>query len=103
MDSYGGGIFEADTYTGLTTTIHGWTQSDIYLTDFETDGETYSGTLHFKFSDTFGLDETDIDEFGAIASFRSWYILQHYDKYNGKYKPFDNVVEIDYKFEGAFK
>ena len=90
-----------DTLTGLRMAIHGWTESDVDVEMFEVlPNGTYHGRLKFTFIDNFGLNSTDIDKFGALAGFRSWYILQHYDKYNGKYKPFRTVVTIDYPFMG---
>jgi len=99
--SYGGGVFDRDTYSGLTMAIHSWTKNDVYLVDFQSNGSSYSGTLHFEFIDVFGLDETDVGEFGVIQGFRSWYILQHYDQYSGN-SPFNTVVGVDYHFEGTY-
>ena len=64
---------------------------------------TYSGTLRFVFKDNFGLDTMDIssDKFGILAGFRAWFVLQHYDEYNGKHKPFKTVVTIDYPISGT--
>jgi len=36
-----------------------------------------------------------------LSGFRSWYILQHYEKYKEKYNPFKVKVEIEYPFEGV--
>jgi len=99
--SYGGGLLDKDTYGGLTMAIHGWTEVTVTLTNFNKTGNSYSGNLQFTFSDNFGLDESDIEEFGALAGFRSWYVLQHYDEYNHKYKPFKTKVTIDYAFSGS--
>ena len=101
--AYGGGVFDIDTYTGLTFAIHQWTSSQVDLTSLHVDGNNYSGTLRFTFQDTFGLDTEDINQFGALAGFRYWYILQHYDKYKGSYVPFDTIVTIDYDFSGKIK
>lgn len=99
--SYGGGLLDKDTYGGLTMAIHGWTEVTVTLTNFNKTGNSYSGNLQFTFSDNFGLDESDIEEFGALAGFKSWYVLQHYDEYNHKYKPFKTKVTIDYAFSGS--
>jgi len=81
--------------------IHVWTESEVSVNEFDLkkDG-TYTGTLHFTFKDNFGLDEKDLNKYGFIAGFRSWYILQHYDKFNSKYKPFKTIVSIDFPISG---
>lgn len=90
-----------DTFTGLRMAIHGWTESDVDVEMLEVlPNGNYYGRLKFTFVDNFGLDADDIEEFGQYAGFRSWYILQHYDKYNGKYKPFRTIVTVDYPFFG---
>lgn len=79
----------------------------IEVSSYEFDGRKYKYTLHFVMYDIFGLDEKDIEQrriafmpFGVLAGFRSWYILQHYDKYNKKYKPYISYMEFDRTFEG---
>ena len=103
--AYGGGPLDKDTFSGLTMAIHGWTENTVKLTSYNQNGNEYSGTLQFTFSDNFGLDQADIvkDGFGAIPGFKSWYILQHYDKYEGRYQPFNVVVTVDYEFSGSIK
>ncbi len=98
---YSGG----DMITGLTLAIHGWTESDVEIQDFTIDDEgNYTGTLKFTFTDNFGLDYDDLPpEYVIIPGFRSWFILQHYDKYKGKYKPFKTIVEIDYPISGKIE
>ena len=76
--------------------IHSWTENQVDLTSFRVNSDnTYSGNLRFTFKDDFGLDSGDLDQW-YLAGFRSWFILQHYDKYNGKYKPFKTVITVDY-------
>ena len=62
----------------------------------------YTGTLQFTFVDNFGLDTGDLDQ-GILAGFRSWFILQHYDKYAGNYKPFKTYVTIDLPIFGSLE
>ena len=102
--AYGGGPFDADTYSGLGMAIHGWTGVDVSVTQFVETGNRYSGTLEFVFYDNFGLDEDDVklDEYGSFAGFRAWYILQHYDAFNQEYKPFVTYVTVDYQFSGQY-
>lgn len=114
LPSYGGDLLDKDTTSGLTICVHGWNANEITITSYESDGESFAGTLHFKFIDTFGLDEKDIDEpknlplgvkipYGVMQGFRSWYILQHYEAYDGRYKPLNTIVEFDVNFSGEIK
>ena len=73
--SYGGGLFDEDTWNGLTMAIHGWTESQVDISSLYTLGDKYFGTLQFTFKDNFGLDAEDIKEFGLIDGFQSWYTL----------------------------
>ena len=87
--------------SGLMFAIHGWTESKVDIENFTlADDGTYTGCLKFTFMDNFGLDEDDIKEFGFLPGFRSWYVLQHYDGYEEKYRPFKTVVTIDYPISG---
>lgn len=62
-------------------------------------------TLHLY--DNFGLDDGDIGpdkEFGGnIYNFWAWYILQRHTKFNGKYKPFINMISISYDMADYIK
>ncbi len=93
-----------DKFTGLTLAIHGWTTSEVNVKSFNINKDgTYEGTLEFIFADNFGLDSNDIDDFYGLDGFQYWFILQHYDKFKGKYKPFRTVVKIDYPISGQIK
>ena len=88
-----------DMLTGLEMAVHNWTESDVEVISYQIkDGKCY-GTLKFTFVDNFGLDQEDINKYGAVYGFRSWYILQHYEKYKGQCKPFRTVVQIKHDFE----
>ena len=77
---------------------------NITIKDYFLDGNHYSGTLHFKLYDNFGLDPGDVSGmYGNLAGFRAWYCLQHQTKYNGKYKPFINIMEFDIDFSGELQ
>ena len=39
--------------------------------------------------------------FGILFGFRSWYILQHWDKYDGDIQPFVTYMEFDKTIEGV--
>ena len=99
-----------DYFSGLGICVHGLFGGRVGVTSYEFDGKNYKYTLHFTLYDVFGLDDSDITDsyddigvaqFGMLFAFRAWYILQHYDKYNGAYKPFITYAEFDRTFEGA--
>lgn len=91
-----------DMFTGLEMAIHSWTISEVQISNLNIQPNgTYSGILKFTFSDIFGLDEADIQKYGFLNGFKSWYILQHHSKYQNKYKPFKTVVVIDYPIQGT--
>ena len=94
-----------DMLGGLEFTIPGWSERkvDVLSLNIEADG-SYSGTLRFIFKDNFGLNDPDVEQYGKYHDgFKSWFILQHYDEYNEKYKPFKTVVKIDYPISGKIK
>jgi RHS repeat-associated protein len=82
---------------GYGITIHGFEGNSIELSSVEKNGSKYSGTLHFKLWDNFGLDEEDVTDQRGWAGLRSWYILQHYTKFKGRHKPFLTIIEFDEK------
>lgn len=54
------------------------------------------------FLEAFGLDGDDLTrkavlfmEYGDFRGISDWYILQHYDKYKGKYVPFITYIEFN--------
>jgi hypothetical protein len=62
--------------------------------------EHFSGTLHFCIYDHFGLDQPDVEKtYVNLAGFRAWYVLQHYDYFNGSFVPFVTLMEFDVPFE----
>ena len=96
-----------DKLSGLGFCVDSLYGNRIEVSSYEFDGRKYKYTLHFVMYDIFGLDKNDIEQrriafmpFGVLAGFRSWYILQHYDKYNKKYKPYISYMEFDRTFEG---
>ncbi len=40
-------------------------------------------------------------DYGFLFGFRSWYILQHYDEYGGKNKPFITYMEFEETIRGS--
>lgn len=80
------------------------------ITQFERTGNVYQGNVKVTFHDHFGLDLPDvgpdpdtgrIKEYGGLAGFRSWFILQHLDKFG--YKPLMTVVELECPIEGEWQ
>lgn len=92
-------------WNGLAICIHSLYGNEIEIRDFEKEENGYSYTLHFTMYDVFGLYSDDIEKmrevlrnlsgYGSAGEFRSWYILQHWDKYNGTYKPVVTYIEFD--------
>ena len=78
------------------------------ITSYKIEGNSYEYTIKYTIYDIFGLDENDVEgedrlvKFGMLAMFRYWYILQHYDKYDGDYKPFITYVEFEETVGGNF-
>ena len=90
-------------FNGLGITIHEPTGHSFSVSDYKADSNNYSGVMHFEIWDNFRLDDGDFGFTSAIPGMRSWYILQHYDEYGGKYKPFKTVVKFNVPFSGTLK
>ena len=96
-----------DSVNGLGICVHDLYGNRIEITSYKFDGVKYTYTLKFTYFDIFGLEPNDITEaeiaphlkFGYLQEFRAWYILQHYDLYYGKYKPFITYMEFEKQFE----
>lgn len=95
---------------GLTMAINGVWAGKAEITQFEQAGNVYRGNVKVTFYDHFGLDLPDvgpdpdtgrIKEYGGLVGFRSWFILQHLDKFG--YKPFLTVVEMNYPIKGKWQ
>ena len=79
------------TNLALAIAIHQFQGHTITVTDYKCDGKEFSGKLQFHFYDHFGLDETDEIMW---SGFCDWFVLQHYDRFNGKYVPFITTVDF---------
>lgn len=90
-----------DKITGLTICIDGLWGNQIEVKSYSQSGNSYSGVLSFTLYDHFGLDAADVEKYGFLAGFRSWYILQHNKEYNGSYKPFVTKINFDVPFSGV--
>lgn len=86
------------TNLALAIAIHQFQGHTITVTDYRCDGKNFSGKLQFHFYDHFGLDETDEIMW---PGFCDWFVLQHYDRFNGKYVPFITTVDFSVDFSGT--
>lgn len=90
-----------DKVTGLTICLDGLWGNKIEVKSYSKMGNSYSGVLSFTLYDHFGLDAADVEKYGLLPGFRSWYILQHNKNYNGAYKPFVTMINFDVPFSGT--
>jgi RHS repeat-associated protein len=87
--------------TGLTMAINDTWSNNVIIREYEFDGETFKGILQFNIYDNFGVDPPDIEKHGHRFGFSEWFMLQHYDGYGEKYKPFITVMQFDVEFSGG--
>jgi uncharacterized protein (TIGR03034 family) len=92
----------SDIINGLTICVDGLWGNKIEVTSFNLSENTYTYTLHYTLYDHFGLDQNDVEKYGLLAGFRSWYVLQHYNEYNGVYRPFLTMIEFDVTVSGTY-
>ena len=89
----------SDKFSGLGISVDGTQAYNIKVTEYELNGNTYSGELELEILDHFGLDSPDIlkDYLRKHEEFICWYILQHIKGY----KPFITKILIKYSFKGS--
>jgi hypothetical protein len=88
-----------DIIMGLTIAINDTWASKVELIEYNLNGRSYSGKIKITLYDHFGLDQPDVDKkFGLLAGFRSWFILQHLDRF--AYKHFIKVIYLEYQKTG---
>ncbi len=71
--------------------------------DIDILNRTFSGEVAFKAQDHFGLNIDDVNGgkyFEFLRIFRSWFLLQRYDKFG--YKPFITEMNHIRKISGIF-
>ena len=74
-----------DYFNGMKVTVDGIAAYIIYIDEYKLlSPNTYNAKLRIEIYDHYGLDKRDVEKFGYVAGFRSWYILQHVRGY----KPF---------------
>ncbi|MEJ9232993.1 DUF3289 family protein [Peribacillus butanolivorans] len=90
-----------DRIGGLTITVNDTWGNTVSVKDFSVENNRFKGVMRVRLYDHFGLDQPDVEKvYKNLAGFRSWFVLQHFDEYDGKYKPFVTVMEMDIPFEG---
>lgn len=90
-----------DRIGGLTITVNDTWGNTISVKDFSVENNHFKGVMHVRLYDHFGLDQPDVEKmYVNLAGFRSWFVLQHYEDYDGEYKPFVSIMEMDIPFEG---
>lgn len=95
-------------FSGFFVAIHAMWGNDVEVKSYKLKENNYQGIISIKFFDHFGLGKEDMvnptKRFGIkipdLAGIRAWYVLQHWDKFGGKYKPFVDYSIVDYEFEG---
>ena len=74
-----------DYFNGMKVTVDGIAAYIIYIDEYKLlSPNTYNAKLRIEIYDHYGLDKRDVEKFGYVAGFRSWYILQNIRGY----KPF---------------
>lgn len=98
-----------DVFGGLGMCVDGTYANQFEITSYKFNGVDYEYNIKYTIYDIYGLEGSDISDpdrlfqFGTFQGFRFWYILQHYDKYNGKYKPFITTIEFEETIKGVVK
>lgn len=93
-----------DIIGGLTIATNDIWAYDVEIVEYAFDGLSYTGKYRITLYDHFGLDEPDVDNsknYGYLAGFRSWFILQHLQRF--AYKPFITVIKLESTFSGSLK
>ncbi|KON88550.1 hypothetical protein AF332_18215 [Sporosarcina globispora] len=90
-----------DRIGGLTITVNDTWGNTISVKDFSVENNHFKGVMHVRLYDHFGLDQPDVEKvYVNLAGFRAWFVLQHHEDYDGEYKPFVTLMEMDIPFEG---
>ena len=93
----------ADWVNGLGIAVHDVYAVRVELTELEYKGREFRGILTYKVQDHFGLDDLDVNggkKFEYLAPFRSWFLLQRYNRY--AYKPFITEMNFTTDIKGVF-
>lgn len=94
----------SDIAGGLSFAINDTWANDVKLLSFTDNGTTYTATIEVIIYDHFGLDIPDVSLdfkiYGHLRGFRSWFILQHWEKFG--YKPLVTTINITETFTDNF-
>ncbi|WP_339009603.1 type VI secretion system PAAR protein [Aeromonas popoffii] len=93
----------ADWVNGLGIAVHDVYAVKVELTELEYKGREFRGILTYQVQDHFGLDDLDVNggkRFEYLAPFRSWFLLQRYNRY--AYKPFITEMNFTADIKGSF-
>lgn len=74
--------------------------TEVVITDYELDGNSYKVKYRVTLWDHFGLDLPDIQPWkfaGYLDGFRAWFVLQHFLGY----KPFITKITFTKEFKGS--
>jgi len=97
-----------DIFEGLTIALNDTWAYEVQITEYqlERDG-TYKGKMEIVIYDHFGLDKEDVSGILKpacwIIGFFHWFVLQHWDGFGGKYRPFVTVIKKELSFKGNCK
>ncbi|WP_341509581.1 DUF3289 family protein (plasmid) [Photobacterium damselae subsp. damselae] len=92
-----------DVINGLGLSVHDVYSVQVILKQISIEGEQFKATLQYKIQDHFGLDIPDVGNskiFHTLSFFRTWFILQRYNKMG--YKPFITEMNFNLYIEGKF-
>lgn len=94
-----------DWFNGLGITVHGIWSLWLTIESLNVDlfNKTFNGVVSFKIQDHFGLNEEDVNGskyFELLPSFRSWFILQRYERFG--FKPYITEMNHIQNIKGSF-
>ena len=92
---------KTDIANGLTIAINDVWAWRVEVVEYELLNNAYKGTYKITLYDHFGLYEPDVDNsknYGYLNGFRSWFILQHLNRF--AYRPFLTVASWESTFSG---
>lgn len=87
-----------DRFNGMALAIHDVYAVSVVLEKITITGRNFNAILSYKVQDHFGLDKLDVSNlkpFHNFSLFRTWFILQRYNKLG--YAPF--ITEMNFKHE----
>ncbi|MGR5241770.1 DUF3289 family protein [Photobacterium damselae] len=92
-----------DVINGLGLSVHDVYSVQVMLEQVSIKGDHFKATLQYKVQDHFGLDKPDVGGgkiYHNLSFFRTWFILQRYNKMG--YKPFITEMNFSVEIDGEF-